>query len=282
MTHPYLGEVVALATKHAKERAIAPALQPSPGMRVTVAPVDTDRFGTFTGETERPGPPSEVAQAKARMGALTIGVPRAIASEGSFGPHPALGFAPAGHEILAFVDEERGIELCVQRLTMRTNVAQATARSVEELDRFLRGVRFPCHGVIVRPNVGTAREPEKGLRDPSLLRGAICRHARDSDDGLARVESDMRAHMNPTRMREIALLARELARRLSILCPACQTPGWGVVDVERGLPCGWCGQPTDQVAAEIEGCAGCPHRRRRRRPDARSHSDPGLCEYCNP
>jgi len=65
-------------------------------MRVVVpAGLDTDGLGTFTGEVERPAPPRETALLKARLAIETTGLPRALASEGSFGPHPALGFVPA-------------------------------------------------------------------------------------------------------------------------------------------------------------------------------------------
>ena len=60
---------------------------PLPACRVVVAAeVDTDRLGTFTGEVERPGPPRETALMKARLGQRATGLPRALASEGVFGP----------------------------------------------------------------------------------------------------------------------------------------------------------------------------------------------------
>jgi hypothetical protein len=92
----------------------------------------------------------------------------------------------------------------------------------------------------------------------------------------------MRAHHNPTRMRQIALLARRLARRLHARCPACTTPGWGRIDVRRGLPCEACGTPTDWIAAEIHGCPRCQHREHRPRPDALRSVDPARCPRCNP
>jgi hypothetical protein len=280
--HPYHGLPVALVTKHGKERVIGPPLARDPGLCLVQTGIDNDQFGTFTGEIERTGTPRETALAKARLGIEVAGLPRAIASEGSFGPHPEIGFVPAGHEILAFVDAERQTEIVVQRLALRTNYAQTTASRIDELERFLHVVRFPSHALIARPNTGENTPPDKGLTTNAELQGAIRRHARSSDDGLARVETDMRAHLNPTRAREIGLLARELARRLATQCPACDTPGWGITDAIRGLPCEECGHPTDLVAVEIHGCPSCPERQRRGRADARRHADPGHCPYCNP
>lgn len=80
MDHPYRGKPVALATKHDKQRAIAPALTVSPGLRVRLANVDTDALGTFTGEIARLGTPRETALAKARLGIEATGIPRGLGS----------------------------------------------------------------------------------------------------------------------------------------------------------------------------------------------------------
>lgn len=54
-------------------------------------------------------------------------------------------------------------------------------------------------------------------------------------DGRVLLETDMRAHCNPTRMAAIRQLSFLLVRRLSSLCPSCGAPGWAVVDSEPGL-----------------------------------------------
>ncbi|WP_197285870.1 DUF6671 family protein [Nocardiopsis sp. NRRL B-16309] len=92
----------------------------------------------------------------------------------------------------------------------------------------------------------------------------------------------MRAHLNPTRMREISVLADQLASRLDTLCPSCGVPGYGPVDRESGLPCGMCGGATSSTSATIHGCARCPHRSRHPREDGRRSADPAFCDFCNP
>ena len=283
--HPYTGLPVALATKHHKQAAIAPALARAPGLAVIVPPaLDTDQLGTFTGEIERPASAAETAVLKARLGSEASGVPRAIASEGSFGPHPQAFMLPAGIEILSFIDEELDIELLVQRLCIETNFAHTTTSGLDEpTERFLEKARFPGHAIIVRPNQS---EPNlmlhKGITDTPSLQRAIHVCAQASADGLALLETDMRAHHNPTRMREIAALAETLADRLATQCPACNTPGYGTVDIERGLPCEWCETPTQNIAAEIHGCRHCQHQTRHPRPDGLTTADPGQCDNCNP
>ena len=103
-----------------------------------------------------------------------------------------------------------------------------------------------------------------------------------SADGLALVETDMRAHMNPTRMTAIRALAGRLAARLAALCPDCGAPGWGQVDLLRGLPCSSCNQPTQGVMAIIDGCNVCHHRETRPRPDGVTAASPASCDWCNP
>ncbi|BBG01214.1 MULTISPECIES: DUF6671 family protein [Pseudonocardia] len=285
--HPYAGAQVALATRHGKQRALAAALARIPGMRLVLAhDVDTDRLGTFTGEIPRTGSAAETAVRKARLAIESTGLGLAVASEGSFGPHPVAPMLSAGQEILAFLDIAR--DVCVlERRTTPTNFSHTTTRRIDEAtDAFLARVGFGGHAVIVRPHTpADARAPgpiRKGIQTRADLDAAISECAAHSTDGLARLETDMRAHVNPTRMREISVLAHQLASRLATLCSACGTPGYGPVDREPGLPCGTCGEPTSLTLATIHGCAHCPHRSRHPRDDCQRRADPTFCECCNP
>lgn len=283
--HPYACQPVALATKHSKEQAIAPALARTPGLRVVVPDdLDTDQLGTFTGETDRPAPPDQTALLKAQLGIQATSLPRALASEGAFGPHPHAFLLAGAQEILAFVDTELGIEVVEQQLTHHTNFAHTTTATLDAaVLRFAERVGFPSHGLVVRPNAGHPNGTlTKGIRRRTALTGAIALAARTSPDGLARIETDMRAHHNPTRKRQIALLARRLAARLTTPCPACGTPGYGTVDAERGLPCTACATPTEWIAVEIDGCTRCADRTRRPRRDRLTAADPAHCPCCNP
>lgn len=281
---PYRGRVVALATKHGKERAIGRPLQAALGLEVVVPPnLDTDALGTFSGEVERVGTPREVALRKARLGMAAAELPYGLASEGSFGPHPFIPFLPIGQELLVFVDDVLGIELSEFLVVEGTNFNHQVAAPGDDLTDFLQRIGFPTHAVIARPNATwDSRLIFKGITEPAMLREVIVASAAASPDGRAHIETDMRAHRNPTRMASIRRLAFRLARRLATACPACGAPGWGRIDVELGLPCMDCGTPTDLVRTEILGCAACDHRSSRPRPDGRSHAEAGQCPYCNP
>jgi hypothetical protein len=270
---------------HGKERAVSLPLRAGVGLEVVVPDgVDTDALGTFTGEVRRPGAPREVALRKARLGMERAGLPLGLASEGSFGPHPEAFFLAGDHEVLVFVDEDLGIQVSEQILSTQTNFAHKEVSRFEELEEFLPRVRFPSHAVAVRPasRRGEPRGIRKGISTTEALREALKGAKALSEDGRVCVETDMRAHVNPTRMRVIRRVAVKLARRLREHCPRCAAPGWGVVGVERGLPCSLCGQPTGFVRTEVFGCARCDHRRELPRRDGLDAADPANCPLCNP
>lgn len=282
--HPYQGRKAALATKHEKERVLGQPLRAAVGLKLYVpADLDTDLLGTFSGEVDRQGTPREVALLKARLGMNAAGLTLGLASEGSFGPDPRLPFIAADHELLGFVDDELGIEIVEQILSSKTNFAHNAARTFEDLKDFLARAHFPSHGVIVRPNSGL--QPGllfKGITKFEDLKEALERCVSASDDGLAHVETDMRAHMNPTRQQVLLEVALGLGRRLATLCPECRAPGWGMVDVARGLPCEWCGGETELVRTEIHGCPRCEYRESYPRSDGLRVASPGECSWCNP
>jgi hypothetical protein len=254
------------------------------GLAVYVpAGMDTDILGTFTGEIERVGTPLEVAIRKARMGMEATGLSFGLASEGSFGPDPRAPFIPVHHELLVFVDDQRQLQVVEQVVTSRTNYGHSTAASLEDLADFLDRAGFPSHALVVRPNTGPETQPlYKGLRAVGALQEALRECASVSADGLARVETDMRAHMNPSRLAVLRRLAFRLGHRLRTPCPSCQSPGWGVVGVIKGLPCAECGYPTELVRELVEGCPCCTFRRNRPRADGRRTASAGDCPYCNP
>ena len=98
--------------------------------------------------------------------------------------------------------------------------------------------------------------------------------------GAAHIETGMRAHRNPTRMRAIKRATIDLVRLYPSPCPQCQRPGFAVTERLTGLPCGWCEEPTLALRAEVFGCAGCGHRLER--PVEAATAGPGQCPGCNP
>jgi len=280
----YAGRNAVLATMHGKERAVAPVFQENVGLSVAAASgLDTDQLGTFTGEIARDGTMLEVAVRKARLGMRATGLPLGLASEGTFGPHPQVPFVAAGMELLVLVDDERGLVVHEAIIAEATNFAQRVAAPGVDLDGFLASIGFPEHALIVRPNSGDPRGAlAKGIADRLRLDQAVAAAAAASDDGQARLETDMRAHLNPTRMRSLGALAERLARRVATPCPRCGTPGYGRSGARAGLPCEECGAPTGMIAAELYGCVRCTHGEERPRPDGLRAAVAGHCPRCNP
>ena len=281
---PYNKRIIALATKHQKEEAIAPSFQRILGASIMVPNgIDTDLFGTFSGEIEREGTMLETVRKKARLAIKVSGHPLALASEGSFGPDPSYPLFPCGIELIIFIDDERKIEVVESDLTEETNFSSVTAVSAREIHDFLEHVRFPSHRLVVSPEGKMDLSLlKKGIGRFSELEEAIEAAARGSPTGKALIVADMRAHMNPTRMASLEKLAEKLARRLALPCPVCGAPGWGVVGVIKGLSCESCGSETELVAQEIYGCASCETRENKPRSDGKMFAGAGECPRCNP
>ena len=269
-----------LATRHDKWPLIAPALAPL-GLVVEVAEVDTDSLGTFTGEVERPASQWDTAVAKARLGMRATGSLLGLASEGSIGSHPAMPYIASATELVVLVDDELGIVVGETEVSFDIVVHSLTTTPGEPLDAYLQRADFPRHGLIVMPSIGRGGPIVKGLHDEADVVDAIARCAAASTDGRARVTTDLRAHHCPSRRLIIAAAAARLAARLAACCPACDTPGWGIVRAERGAPCAECGDLVDIVVARIEGCQRCPVELPM--PLAgRATADPSRCPSCNP
>ena len=202
-----------------------------------------------------------------------------LASEGAFGVDGMFGVLPWNVEVLAWIDDELGIEVFAE--------AQATARyatrrvrSLAEATEFAAHRDFPAHALVARPSSATDPRFRKDIVDAAGLAHAFDEALALSEDGFVALEVDVRAHRNPTRQAVIRRAAEDLAARLASHCPACEAPGFALARRDRGLPCGACGAPTGEVHAEIHACVRCAHEQTHRRAPGRA--DPAHCPCCNP
>jgi hypothetical protein len=92
----------------------------------------------------------ETARLKAELGLAATGLPRGLASEGSFGPHPAIPFLAAAHELMIFIDREEGIEAVEEQVSEATNFAAIDLAPGADLEGFLARAGFPGHALILR------------------------------------------------------------------------------------------------------------------------------------
>ena len=264
----WMTQPICLTTRHGKERALRRPFRWGLGQNLLICPCDTDQLGSFSGEIERPADALETCRRKARLGLEQTGLRYGLASEGSFRPHPAVPLLAVGQELLVYLDHERNLELVERRLELRTNHSQQHFGPGDDLAGWLRQVGFPSHGVIARPERWQRGDPLfKGLRSTTALAQAVASCRAADPAGRIQLESDMRAHQNPTRMASIARLGVALVRRLRTPCPRCQLPGWGLQDTRPGLPCQWCGEPTTLTLEELWGCPHCGESRQQPRRD---------------
>ncbi|MDX2270389.1 MAG: DUF6671 family protein [Cyanobacteriota bacterium] len=300
MTAPYpgwrdyfAGRSCVIATMHGKENVIAPLVTATLGVEVSkLANFNTDVWGTFTREVARPADQISTARLKAEAAMDQSGSSLAIASEGSFAPHPAIPFIAADREVVLLYDRQHQLQVYGEVLSTHTNFASTVVVQPDQAVAFAEKVGFPEHGIVVMadprmadsaPAIPSGIPPSGIYKDiaslaelRSLVNPLLAR------SGRVRLETDMRAHRNPTRMQVIAQATHDLLEKLQQQCPACGLPGFQVVEVRAGLPCQWCGIPTSAPRAHLYRCQGCHHQQETLFPHGKTQADPASCLHCNP
>lgn len=277
----FKGRDLVIATKHGKERVIAPIVEKELGVKCFVSlDLDTDLLGTFTGEIERKDDPISSARNKCFMAMELTNCDIAIASEGSFGPHPSLFFIPADDEIIVLIDKKNGLEIIVRELNTETNFNGSDIKTEEELLAFAANANFPSHGLILRKSKDEYGDIVKGINSVEQLSKVFIKLM--NDFGTAFVETDMRAMYNPTRMKIIESATQKLIKKINTLCPICNMPGFGITDAKEGLPCEICNFPTRSTLSYLYTCQKCNYTKEEKYPKGKKIEDPMYCDYCNP
>jgi len=275
----YKNQQVLLASKHQKERVIGPVFFDKLQCKIFTSDFDTDQFGTFTGEVPRPQNAYETCILKAKTAAIATNNSLSIASEGSFGTHPAIPFLASDHEIMVFVDLKKNWVIAEQLVTPKTNYKMLTLHPGEDIEPFLHSVEFGSHALTIQVN-NTKEIIAKGIKDKSELNKLIKKGFTKTDELL--LATDMRAMMNPSRMEIISLLAEKLAARILSCCNSCGAPGFGFIKTEENLSCSLCDGPTSFHRFEIWGCIACDNKEKKPRQDNLEKADPTYCNHCNP
>ncbi len=275
------GRRIVIATKHQKEQVIAPIFEKELGVNCFIVPnLDTDQLGTFIGEVERKSDPITTARNKCVVAMELSNCDLAIASEGSFGPHPNISFIPADDEFLIFIDKKNGVEIIARELSTETNFDGAVITTEEMLLKFAKKVKFPSHGLILRKSKEEFNGMTKGITEFSQLLIAFNQLIKNFN--TAYVETDMRAMYNPTRMGVIEIVAKKLVEKIKCTCPACQMPGFGITEVKQGLPCELCNFPTQSTLSYLYICQKCGFNQEEKYPKGKKTEDPMYCDMCNP
>lgn len=283
--HLFSDRLAVLATMHQKEKVIAPLLEQELGIKIIV-PQDfnTDIFGTFTREIKRTGTQIETARLKAEKALEITGESLAIASEGSFAPHPLVPYIYSNREIVIFLDKVNNLEIIGEEFSTDTNFSHQVIKNLDEAYIFAQKIAFPEHGLVIWFEHSRTRCNEiiKGIvKEPDLIE-AVDFALQNSSDGKINIETDMRAMYNPTRMKNIAKATHNLLNKISSCCPQCHTPGFEMTDRIQGLPCELCQMPTTLTLKVIYQCKKCSFRQERLFPNGIEFANPAQCMYCNP
>lgn len=277
----FKGRKLIIATKHHKEKVLAPLLEEALGVECfTSHNFDTDTLGTFSGEVERKQDPIATARQKCLLAMEESNCDLGVASEGSFGPHPSIYFASADDEFLLFIDKKNDLEIIARALSVETNFNAKEIENEQQLIAFAKAAQFPSHALILRKSKTDVTNIKKGITNLAELKSTFA--TLSSINGKAYVETDMRAMYNPSRMRVIENAAKKLVAKINNNCPHCKTPGFDVLEVKKGLPCGLCGLATRGVLSHMYKCAKCNFTEEKSYPNDKMAEDPTFCDFCNP
>jgi Zn finger protein HypA/HybF involved in hydrogenase expression len=276
-----LAETVYFATRHKKEEILSPLFL-EVGLKCQSVPVDTDLFGTFSGEVERTGSVRETLRKKIRAAHSLVPHGRLfLASEGSFGPDPILGFTQSDLESLLLWDKDLQIEIYAEFLCRSPIHAETVFEISDDVDDFLKRISFPEHAVIVRPE-GKFKPIFKGLKNKDDLKKAMNTCFENSVNSKIILATDLRADQNKTRRNAILKVGEALIEKLQSFCPHCKAPGFAISQGVPGLKCEECGEPSVAAVAVIFECPKCFYSEQRPRPDGRTSIPASECEHCNP
>jgi hypothetical protein len=103
-----------------------------------------------------------------------------------------------------------------------------------------------------------------------------------NSNGTVYAETDMRAHLNPTRMKNIQLAGKKLIESINNRCPSCHAPGFDVTATQSGLHCSLCGSATRSILSYTRHCRKCNFEHVEMYPNGKKVEDPTYCDSCNP
>jgi len=277
----FLNRKILITTKHKKELVIGPIIEKELGLSYVVnEQYDTDLLGTFTGEIERILDPIDNARKKCLDGMNLYNCEIGIASEGSFGPHPQAYFLSANEEVIIFIDKKNKLEIIAREISTETNFNSKTIQNIEELFAFAESVNFPSHALILRKSKHEKEDIFKGIQDNhELIKTFNYLHKKYQ---IVFAETDMRAMVNPMRMKLIEKTTLQLIQKIKSTCPNCQHPGFSVTKTKKGLKCNLCGTPTNSPLSLVSVCTQCSFEKEEFYPNNKTSEDPMYCDHCNP
>jgi hypothetical protein len=278
----FIGRNLTIVTKHEKEKAIGPVLNEGLGVNCTTScGIDTDQLGTFSGEIERLLSPVDAARAKCNLALKVHGVDLIVANEGSFFPHPMVPFLTISEEVIFLVDKRNEFEFYTKRISNNLTAFSELVTNDAQVLSFLEKTDFPNHNVIISGQLDGVFHVFKDFSDAKEVLTKFNALLCDGSVDL-KIETDLRAMNNPTRMLEIGEATRLFLQELLSQCPHCMRYGFVVTEVLNGLPCWACGLPTLSPKEKRKECKGCGHVDNEPFDAQKRWEEPQFCLNCNP
>jgi hypothetical protein len=274
---------IIFATNHGKSVAARIAFKRRLNTEIAELIIDSDRFGTFSGEIERDGSMLDALRSKIALARELTPERFILASEGSFSASGGFGLIAQNIELLMLSDLATGAEIIEQYITYETNYTTEVIKDLNALDRFLARISFGSHALVLYPDgLSPKYYVSKGIMDLAQARKIFTEYSTLSPTASVMAMSDMRAHLNPTRMKAIEECCELMAKRLANKCPSCTSGGFGIVATIPGLPCEDCGAPTSLALSEKHTCPFCAFIKEYPRQDGKQTADSSACQWCNP
>lgn len=274
---------IGIVTMHGKETIIGNILREELGAKPFLVPhINTDNLGTFTNEIKRKQSVIDTLLQKCALGKAAMpSCNLFIASEGSFGNHPELFFAQADEEFVLLKDFAEDRMYFGSCLSTETNYDSITSKDTDTLLAFAEKKGFPEHGLLVRVKKNSEQTVwHKDLITWDAFKSIIQEY---TQIGLeVQIDTDMRAHRNPTRQKAIASATLELTQKLKSCCPQCQAPYYCITGAIPGLPCKQCTLPTKSILYHLKTCNLCTFQEKIMHPNGKKFEDPMYCDFCNP
>lgn len=252
-SHPYKDKTIYFATMHGKETIVSECFRQHLGAEVKACRhFDTDVFGSFCHTFNREHSALTTCEEKAKTYASHSHNNLVLASEGSFGPHPEIPWVACDEEIIVFWDAEKELLISEFFRTTETNYLSFDLESSndEALDSLLEKMLFPSHAVMLFHSQSN-QLIAKGIKNLGYLKKLLKIYPN------ARLATDMRAHVNPTRQKNILAVAEKLIKRLQTLCPGCNELGFGKKSFFGSKVCSLCGLQTRYPDRIREHCISC-------------------------
>jgi len=285
-SHSYSDATIAFATKHKKDELVKDLFKKGLGIDIVLSEIDTDQFGTFSGEIERKFSPLDTAIAKARAAVEAGGFTLGLASEGTIGNDPLIPLMISDIEVMVLFDKTRDLVISESYrsfdICALTKVVEIGGDLRSNLQDYLEAISFPEQRLIAKPNSSNDKKLViKGIDTFEMLISAITELAELSLDKKVLLEPDFRAHFSPSRQQNIRKVSELLIDRMQRFCARCGLPGFGRLSFVRGLNCKECGTLNpDAIKSELLGCISCDYLEPGK--TIKDSLEPANCINCNP